>query len=44
MQAFYEAGRTQSLPDAARTALRAVKALPQYRHPYYWAAFTMVGR
>ena len=42
MQAFYEAGRTQALPDAARTALRAVKALPQYRHPYYWAAFTML--
>jgi CHAT domain-containing protein len=44
MQAFYEAGRTQTLAEAARTALKAVKALPQYRHPYYWAAFTMVGR
>ena len=44
MQAFYEAGRTQALPDAARTALKAVRALPQYRHPYYWAAFTMFGR
>lgn len=44
MQAFYDAGRTQTLPEAARTALKAVKASPQYRHPYYWAAFTMIGR
>ena len=44
MEAFYEAGRTQTLPDAARTALKAVKALPQYQHPHYWAAFTMIGR
>jgi CHAT domain-containing protein len=44
MQAFYEAGRTRPLPDAARAALRAVKAMPEYSHPYYWAAFTMFGR
>jgi CHAT domain-containing protein len=44
MQAFYEAGHTQALPDAARTALKAIKAMPQYRHPHYWAAFTMIGR
>jgi CHAT domain-containing protein len=44
MQAFYEAARTQTIPDAARTALKAVKASPQYRHPFYWAAFTVVGR
>ncbi|HEY7171134.1 MAG TPA: CHAT domain-containing protein [Vicinamibacterales bacterium] len=44
MQAFYEAARTQTLAEAARTALKAVKASPQYRHPFYWAAFTVVGR
>ncbi len=44
MQAFYEAGRTQPLPEAARTALKTVRALPQYQHPHYWAAFTLVGR
>jgi CHAT domain-containing protein len=44
MQAFYEAGRTRPLPDAARAALRVVRAMPEYNHPYYWAAFTMFGR
>jgi CHAT domain-containing protein len=44
MQAFYEAGRSGTLADAARTALLAVKAAPEYRHPHYWAAFTMIGR
>ena len=44
MEAFYEAGRTQPLPEAARIAINAVRALPQYQHPHYWAAFTLVGR
>jgi len=44
MQAFYAAGRSRPLPEAARTALQTVKAIPEYRHPYYWGAFTMIGR
>jgi CHAT domain-containing protein len=44
MQAFYEAALTQPLPAAARTALLKVKNTPNYRHPYYWAAFGVTGR
>ena len=44
MQAFYEAALTQPLAAAARTALLKVKNTPNYRHPYYWAAFGMIGR
>jgi CHAT domain-containing protein len=44
MQAFYEAAQSRPLAEAARTALARVKARPEYAHPYYWAAFAMVGR
>ena len=44
MQAFYEAGKSRPLTHAARAALVKVKSIPEYRHPYYWAAFTMIGR
>ena len=44
MQTFYDAARTRPLPDAARAALIKVKSNPVYKHPYYWGAFTMVGR
>jgi CHAT domain-containing protein len=44
MQRFYEAALTQPLPQAARAALLAVKNDPAYRHPFFWAAFGMVGR
>ena len=44
MQAFYEAALTQPPAAAARTALLRVKNTPNYRHPYYWAAFGMIGR
>jgi CHAT domain-containing protein len=44
MQTFYEAAQSRSLPEAARKALIKVKGVPAYRHPYYWAAFAMVGR
>jgi CHAT domain-containing protein len=44
MQAFYEAARSRPLAEAARTALARVKARPEFAHPYYWAAFAMIGR
>jgi CHAT domain-containing protein len=44
MQTFYEAAQTKPLAEAARTALIRVKGTPGYSHPYYWAAFMMVGR
>lgn len=44
MQTFYESAQTKAGPEAARAALLRVKAVPAYQHPYYWAAFTMVGR
>lgn len=44
MQAFYEAALSRPLPEAARAALIRVKSKPEYRHPYFWAAFSMIGR
>ena len=44
MQSFYEAAISRPMPEAARTALLKVKSNPAYSHPYYWAAFAMVGR
>jgi CHAT domain-containing protein len=44
MQAFYEAAQSRPVAEAARTALARVKARPEFAHPYYWAAFTMIGR
>jgi len=44
MQTFYEAAQSRPVPEAARTALARVKARPEFSHPYYWAAFTMIGR
>jgi len=44
MKTFYEEAATRPMPDAARAAIQRVKSMPQYAHPFYWAAFTMVGR
>lgn len=44
MQTFYQSALTRSIPAAARDALIRVKANPAYRHPYYWAAFTVISR
>jgi CHAT domain-containing protein len=30
-------------PHALRTAALAVRSMPQYRHPFYWAPFVVVG-
>jgi CHAT domain-containing protein len=44
MQSFYEAARTRPIAEAARVALMRVKSSPAHGHPYYWAAFAMIGR
>ena len=41
---FYEAlGRGQSKTEALREAQQALLAQPTYRHPFYWAPFTLAG-
>jgi CHAT domain-containing protein len=44
MQTFYQAALSRPMAEAARLALVKVKSNPQYIHPYFWSAFTMVGR
>ena len=44
MQSFYEAAQSQPLTEAARVALIRMKSRPEYSHPYYWAAFMIIGR
>jgi CHAT domain-containing protein len=44
MRTFYQSAMSKSIPAAARDALTTVKANPAFRHPYYWAAFTVIGR
>jgi len=44
MQAFYQAALAKPFAEAARSALLRVKNDPKYGHPFYWAAFTMIGR
>jgi CHAT domain-containing protein len=44
MEAFYQALRTEPAAEAARQALMTVKAKPEYRHPYHWATFQLVGQ
>jgi CHAT domain-containing protein len=44
METFHRAAQTTSLGEAAQRALMAVKATPQFAHPYYWGAFSLVAR
>jgi CHAT domain-containing protein len=44
MNAFYSKLSTNPPSDAARAALTEMKAQKQYAHPFYWAAFMVVGR
>jgi CHAT domain-containing protein len=44
MKVFYAEAANRPLAEAARTALRQLKSRPEYQHPYYWAAFTLIGR
>ena len=44
MTTFYREAQSRPFGKAARLALRAVKQHRDYAHPYYWAAFSMIGR
>ena len=44
MEAFYKAAQTNSPSEAARLALVAVKARPEYRDPYFWGPFLFTGK
>lgn len=44
METFYREAQTQTLTEAARLALIAVKAHREYDHPSNWAPFVVVGR
>jgi CHAT domain-containing protein len=44
METFYREAQRQSPSEAARLALVAVKARPEYGHPYFWGAFLMTGK
>jgi CHAT domain-containing protein len=44
METFHRAAQTGSLAFAARQALRAVQADRRFLHPFYWAAFSVIGR
>jgi CHAT domain-containing protein len=45
MAAFYEAwqGGRISKVDALRQAQQMLISSPNYHHPFYWAAFTLLG-
>jgi CHAT domain-containing protein len=44
MQLFYtELLRNKPVPEALSSAMRGVRAVAQYKHPYYWAAFSVFG-
>jgi CHAT domain-containing protein len=44
MQTFYHEAEDQPLAEAARRAVMVVKSKSEYRHPYHWAAFSLVSR
>jgi CHAT domain-containing protein len=44
MRAFYEAAEDQPPAVAVQTAIKALRATAEYRHPYYWSPFTLTSR
>ena len=44
METFYQQGQNSPPAEAARQALMAVKARPEYSHPFFWAPFVMTGK
>lgn len=44
METFYRQGQNSPPAEAARQALVAVKAHPEYSHPFYWSPFVMTGK
>jgi CHAT domain-containing protein len=44
METFYKNWlKGMGKPEALRQAQLALKEMPQYSHPYYWAGFVMIG-
>jgi CHAT domain-containing protein len=43
METFYREAQASTPSEAARRALVAVKARQEYRHPYFWGAFLLMG-
>lgn len=44
MENFYRAAQSNPPSEAARLALLAVKARPEYRDPYFWGPFSLTGK
>ena len=44
MESFYHAAQSNPPSEAARLALLAVRARPEYRDPYYWGPFLYTGK
>ena len=44
METFYRRAKTNSLTKAAQRALIKVKSQREFNHPYYWAAFFLLGK
>jgi len=44
METFYREVQTQPLSVAAHKALMVVQQRAEYRHPYYWGAFSLIGK
>lgn len=43
LKASLEAGSKSGRAASLQKAMLAVKAMPQYSHPFYWASFVMIG-
>jgi len=44
MRAFHRSAQSEGPAAAGRAALKAVKQIPDYAHPYFWSAFLVVAR
>jgi len=44
MRTFYEVAQKENLKEASRQAIIKVKNTPKFKHPHYWAGFSMIGK